>query len=133
MTTHPRVDFDAVHDQLRAAVRYGVRADQLKTHSPTLIDLLCPSSPDTAATLMDRAVITEQIISDAVSALDPPTDEAMRIMLCLAPGTHHVGVEKRRARAALLLGIQAGTFRRPHREGAFLLDLAVEIVYRRSA
>jgi hypothetical protein len=54
-------------------------------------------------------------------------------MLRLAPGTRFAGLDDRRARAGNLLGIQAGTFRRAHREDALLLlDLAAEI-YRRCA
>jgi hypothetical protein len=126
-----RLDVDALRGQLRAALPHGVRAAQLCDHTPTLIDLLCPAVPSDPATLADRAITAERIISDAAAAMDSPGDEAVRIMLRLAPGTRYHGVENRRERAARLFHIEAGTFRRGHREGALLFDLAVEIYRRR--
>ncbi|WP_018640611.1 hypothetical protein [Parafrankia elaeagni] len=124
MTSTPKIDVPTLTRQLRTAMRHGTRAASLAKHAPHLVDLLThrtTGSPD------ERAIAAEQIIRDATTPLGDPIGPAMRIMLGLEPGTWHVRIETRRDRAAALLGITPGAFRRPHHEATYLRDIAWEI------
>jgi hypothetical protein len=124
MSSERRLTVQTIADQLRPAMRYGARATQLAEHAAGLVDLLTRGHPGTDD---DRALHAEQIIRDAVAALDGPAGPAMRIMLGLEPGTWHTRIETRRERAADQMGITPGAFRRPRREGTYLRDVAFEI------
>jgi hypothetical protein len=121
---------------LRAAAR-GPATRRLRRAArqplPGLVDLFRHEGlAGNPADLLDRAFLVEQAVPDAVDALDAPADEAMRIMLCLAPRTRRTSKQHRRRLAADLMDMTAGNFRRPHVEGALCFDLAVEI-YRRAS
>ena len=125
MTTPPALD--QLRAGLRAAVRHGAAAARLAARSPALVDLVAPGPEP----VEQRALAAEHLISHAVQALDPPTDQAMRIMLGLDPATRRASVDHRRHHAAQAVGVQPDTFRRPNWEGALLLELTFE-VYRRT-
>ncbi|SNQ48121.1 conserved hypothetical protein [Frankia canadensis] len=130
--TNLRFDVPTLTRELRAAMRHGARAASLAEHAPGLVDLLTAGHGGTGD---ERALIAEQIIREATAPLGDTVGPAMRIMLGLEPGTWHTRIETRRERAADMLDIGAGTFRRPHREGTYLRDIAWEIwrTHRRAA
>ncbi len=118
------IDVPTLTRDLRTALRHGVRAASLSAYAPRLVDRLTPGhtgSPD------ERALTAEQIIRTAIEPLGEDVAPAMRIMLGLEPGTWHTRVETRRERAAAMLGITPGAFRRPRHEAAYLRDIAWEL------
>ncbi|MDT3440972.1 hypothetical protein [Pseudofrankia sp. BMG5.37] len=122
--TSTQPDVPTLTDQLRAAMRHGVRAASLAAHAPELIDLLTAGSPGSRD---ERAIAAEQIIRAATEPLGPNVGPAMRIMLGLEPGTWHTRIETRRDRAAHLLDIAPNTFRRRRHEATYLRDIAWQI------
>ncbi|SQD98568.1 conserved hypothetical protein [Parafrankia sp. Ea1.12] len=125
MSTTRRPDIDTVETLLRKARRRGARGAELAQHLPALVDLLVP--PD-GTSPKDRAAHSEQIIRKAIdTALDDPAKTAMQVLFGLAAGTRRTSVDHRREHAAGHMGITPGAFRRPHQEGAMILDIAFEI------
>jgi len=123
MTSEP-LNVETLTGQLRNAMRHGVRAASLAAHTPTLIDLLTAGTPGGRD---ERAVTAEQIIRAATELLGPDVGTAMRIMLGLEAGTWHARIETRRERAAAILDITPGAFRRPRHETTYLREVAWQI------
>jgi len=123
MTSDPS-DVGTLTGQLRAAMRHGVRAASLAAHAPGLVDLLTAGTPGSRD---ERALQAEEIIRKATEPLGPDVGTAMRIMLGLEPGTWHARIETRRERAATLLDITPGAFRRARHEATYLRDIAWQI------
>jgi hypothetical protein len=133
MATQEPLDIPDLLIRLRRSFRHGARAPQLVAYAPDLVDLVCPAHDDDPASIYERAVRTEQAISEAVRAMDAPRDAAMEIMLCLRPGTLGVKLDVRRQNAARLFRVSADTFRRRERhEPLLVLDLALKLLQRRA-
>ncbi|OHV57962.1 hypothetical protein [Pseudofrankia sp. BMG5.36] len=125
MHTNSRPDVETVETLLCKARRHGAGAPELARHRPDLVDLLNP--PD-GTSPKARALLAERIIRAAIDRLDPPADQAMRTLFGLTADTRRKSVAYRRDEAAYLMSITPGAFRRPHREGSMILDIAFEIV-----
>jgi len=120
---------EGIRAELRRALRHGGRAAHLVEYAPGLVALLCPAQ-HRGRPPHERALVTEEMIRSAISALGGRAD-VLAIVLGLAPGTLELTLEERRRRAAAALDILPATFRRDRHEGLLLWDLATEI-YRRA-
>jgi len=120
-----RPDVDTVETLLCKARRHGAGAAELARHRPDLVDLLTP--PD-GTSLKTRALLAERVIRAAIDRLDQPADQAMRTLFGLTADARRKSVAYRRDEAARLMSLTPGAFRRPHREGSMILDIAFEIV-----
>lgn len=122
------IDVNQIFKKLRQnGLHHGARANRLYIYGRELIDLLIPpdGTPDDDSPL--RAVRAEQIIRLAVSRLNPPDDEALRISLSLKGEAFALRkLEQRRQEAARLYNVLPNTYRLKH-EGAILFDLAFQI------
>lgn len=128
MDTTRRLDPEALHRQLRRALRHGARASRLARFTPELVELLFPADDRPDLSIVERALLAERLIRDAVEDLGGDYGRALSIVLALAPGTLGLRLEQRRQMAAELLGVLPDTFRRKRHEGLMVWDLAVEIV-----
>ena len=120
-----RPDVDTVETLLCQARRHGAGAAELARYRPDLVDLLTPPDGTSPKT---RALLAERLIRAAIDRLDPPADQAMRTLFGLTADARRKSVAYRRDEAARLMSLTPGAFRRPHREGSMILDIAYEIV-----
>ncbi|OHV58689.1 hypothetical protein [Pseudofrankia sp. BMG5.36] len=125
MHSSSRPDVETVETLLRKARRHGARAPELAQHRPDLVDLL--TAPD-GTSPKARSLLAERVIRAAIDRLDPPADQAMRTLFGLTADSRRTSVAYRRDKAAILMSITPGAFRRPNREGTMILDIAFEIV-----
>ncbi len=127
VVTTRRLDPEALHRELRRALRYGARASRLVRFTPELVELLFPPNEHVETSIHDRAISTENLIRQGIEQVGGTNAEALSIILCLVPGTLRTTLEERRRQAAELLDILPDTFRRERHEGLLLWDLAMEV------
>lgn len=128
MAVQRRIDVNEIFEKLRReALHHGARKNRLYQRGRALIDLLIPADDTSDESYSLRAVQTEHLIRHAISLLNPPDSEALRI--CLALQGEAIALqtlERRRQQAAQLYGVLPNTFRLKH-ESALLFDLAFQI------
>ena len=125
MVTNRRLDPEALHRQLRRALRHGARASRLVRYTPDLVELLFPDEVCVETSVYDRAIYTETLLREAIEQIGGKHGQALSTILCFASGTLGATLEDRRRQAAELLDILPDTFRRERHEGLLLWDLAM--------
>jgi hypothetical protein len=123
------LDVDHLHQALKAVRRRGARAARLVKHAPSVIELLYPAARYPGLTIHDRAAASENLIDAAVDSLREDGGHPLSILLCLAPGTLHLNLRRRREMVAKQEGVLPGTWERGWREPQLFDDLAA-VIYR---
>lgn len=132
MPDRPAHPMDTLAKELNNAVHhYGVQAHDLFNHLPTLVDLLSPATGGSDDIITpERAIASEELIRNAISAVARYNDEKAEALLIILGLKHDPAVRRvlkaRREEAGRLLDVSVQTFRKKY-EKELLSTLAFEI------
>lgn len=136
LTDKPAFDINRLQEELNKATRNGgANAYRLFRYHRALVDMLTPPAVDDAQHTTDRAIITEELIRQAIDRIaepDPTAAEAVTILLGLQHDSRdRPTLHNRRQAAGRLYRVTGDTFRKTHEDVLFGM-LAFEIIRIRS-